>query len=540
MVSSAGVFTLLLLMVPPAGPELGASEGPAAGSCESAGFAGAWTGEEFIPAAPAKTEPAAPVGYVDSDHRQMARSMFEEPLPPREAENPFIEELPKDPPPQLIPVPGAPTAPGLPEPPTVPPDPAYEDGFAPAVPPPASAGSKRLPVDMTPLIDEPLESGPCDTGMADCGATCDALCEAPCSFSDWLWGIQVSGWIAQGSTLNTDRPGNGSNFPVGFNDDSNAYQLNQVYAIIERPVCDCGFGWDIGGRVDLLYGTDQRYTTARGLETRGDLSPRWNSDDYGLALPQLYAEFYAPVLSGINFKVGHFYTLIGYEVVPAAENFFYSHTYTMLYGEPFTHTGALGSTKLGNFTLHSGITRGWDNWEDNNNDLAFLAGVTWTSQDEQTSLAFAYHGGREQDEPPTNTDFRSMFSLVARHQINPCLQYVIQYDHGFEPDGAQNGTRDADWHGLAQYLFYTINPCWKAGLRFEWFCDEDGTRVDPVNIGDADLFAVTAGLNYTPHPRLVVRPSFRWDWTTTSGRRPYVNFSRHDQITLDMDVIVKF
>ena len=45
-------------------------------------------------------------------------------------------------------------------------------------------------------------------------------------------------------------------------------------------------------------------------------------------------------------KLGHFYTPIGYEVVPANGNFFYTHAYTMQYGEPFTHTGVLGPVRL--------------------------------------------------------------------------------------------------------------------------------------------------------------------------------------------------
>jgi hypothetical protein len=42
--------------------------------------------------------------------------------------------------------------------------------------------------------------------------------------------------------------------------------MNQAYLIVERPVAACG-GWDVGGRVDLLYGTDYYFTTAAGLET---------------------------------------------------------------------------------------------------------------------------------------------------------------------------------------------------------------------------------------------------------------------------------
>ena len=53
-------------------------------------------------------------------------------------------------------------------------------------------------------------------------------------------------------------------------------------------------------------------------------------------MPQLYADF---AYNRLTVRLGHFYTIIGYEVVTAPDNFFSSHAYTMQYGEPFTHTG---------------------------------------------------------------------------------------------------------------------------------------------------------------------------------------------------------
>ena len=46
---------------------------------------------------------------------------------------------------------------------------------------------------------------------------------------------------------------------------------------------------------------------------------------------------------------------------------------------------------------------------------------------------------------------------------------------GLQEAGAVDGS-NAYWYGVDQYLYYTINDCWKAGGRFEWFRDEDGTR----------------------------------------------------------------
>ena len=362
-------------------------------------------------------------------------------------------------------------------------------------------------------------------GCADCGRS-----------GGWLGGIVLDGWISQGLTINTDSPADRSNFPVTFNDRSNDYQMNQLYLSLARSVGGEDWRWDVGGCVDLLYGTDQIFTTARGLETRGDLSPKWNSQRYGLAMPQAYMEVYAPWGNGLTMKLGHFYTILGYETVPAVENFFYSKSYAKQYGEPFTHTGFLGSTRLGTLNFHAGMTRGWNNWEDNNNDFDFLGGIDWTSPDERTAIAFAIDIGREQDEPPLKTNLRTVYSLVVQHWLTQRLEYAIQYDHAFE-EGAAAGGGDADWFGINQNVYYTINPAWRGGVRFEWFCDEDAVRVD-THAG-ADYFELTLGLNWTPREWVTVRPELRWDWADPLGGRSLPAGHRDDQILVAFDVIMR-
>ena len=59
---------------------------------------------------------------------------------------------------------------------------------------------------------------------------------------------------------------------------------------------------------------------------------------YGWAMPQAYFEV---AYGNWSVKAGHFYTIVGYEVIPATGNFFYSHSLTMFNTEPFTHTGVL-------------------------------------------------------------------------------------------------------------------------------------------------------------------------------------------------------
>ena len=369
----------------------------------------------------------------------------------------------------------------------------------------------------------------------------------------------LNGWIDQGFTWNPDSPANNFNLPVTFNDRANEYQLNQIYLSAERRVCEDGCSYDLGGRVDLLYGTDYFFTQSNGLELRRDGSPRWNSSDgprgtggalYGLALPQLYAELYAPVGNGLNVKLGHFYTIIGYESVMAPHNFFYSHSYSMQYGEPKTHTGLLARYPVSDqVTIQGGVTRGWDTWDGQSDEFGFLGGLSWISADRNTTVDFALHTGNED---PNGENNRTMFSLIYSHQFCSGLHYTFQSDFGIEDNVEINGNGQlvpAKWYSFVNYLTWPVAPCVDAGVRFEIFRDQDNARVlanpNELIVFGGNYYAVTCGLNWQVFDNAVVRPELRWDWSdvevpiaNTDG--PFDDFSDKDQFLAALDIIVRF
>ncbi|MCC6955033.1 MAG: outer membrane beta-barrel protein, partial [Deltaproteobacteria bacterium] len=122
--------------------------------------------------------------------------------------------------------------------------------------------------------------------------------------------VDVRGWVSGGYTLNADYPDGNFNGPLGFNDRSDIPQMNQAYVIVERALDATKDEYQLGGRVDFVYGTDAAFTQTVGLDTH------WTKDEfYKTALPQMYIEGFAPVMDGVRLKLGHFYTPIGYEVV---------------------------------------------------------------------------------------------------------------------------------------------------------------------------------------------------------------------------------
>ena len=366
-------------------------------------------------------------------------------------------------------------------------------------------------------------------------------------------GINTYGWINAG--IGANNWGSPFNGPITFNDRNWQGQMNQLYLVNER-LLDVDNGRWLGGRVDLLYGTDYIYTTARGLD--GNLlnqpnaagvvgAPSWaSSKDYGLAMPQLYGEVGA---GNHAVKFGHFYTIIGYEVVPAIGNFFYTHAYTMQYGEPFTHTGILDTWTVNDqLVVYGGITNGWDNFSDPinilgianpaypgaNSNAGFLGGVSFKNSDQTQSLTTTVASGNEPGSfvsatGPANIGNRSIVSTVYVNQLSDKLTYVFQNDNGWQFNAnpvSQNigqAAGLAQWYGINQYMFYTLSDTLVAGMRLEWFRDNNGYRVlnpirnaifgGPVGSGYAGNFwQATWGLNWKPNRNWIIRPELRYDW----------------------------
>jgi hypothetical protein len=414
----------------------------------------------------------------------------------------------------------------------------------------------------------------------------------PCPSTSYSPGLTcgqwyVGGWIDQGATWSTSKAGTKQNAPMKFNDRFNEYQLNQMYLTMGRSVANSGCRWDLGGRVDLLYGADYLWTSAIGLETHtqsvlglghytndpASAMPKWNSSGgprlganrsasrFGLAMPQLYAELYLPVHCGLNIKFGHFYSIMGYESVMSPQNFFYSHSYSMMYGQPMTHTGVLFSQRLTHrLTGIFGVTRGWDTWEDPNGKLSYLAGFRWNSWDQRTEFSWVAASGNEtvitdaQGHPGSLPDaIRTNYSMVLSHQLTPRLKLVTQHDMGYEKDVAYYDIINAvphlngHWYSVSQYVFYQLTNKLTFGIRGEWFRDVNHSRIlgyAPVGqIEGSDYSQITVGLNWKPYDCLVIRPEARWDWSDVSspgGVFPYRNHGKKSQNTISLSAMVTF
>jgi hypothetical protein len=278
-------------------------------------------------------------------------------------------------------------------------------------------------------------------------------------------------------------------------------------------------------------------------------------------MPQLYAEFYIPVHLGLNIKAGHFYSVMGYELVMSPQTFFYSHSYSMMYGQPMTHTGVLLSQRLTQrLTGIFGVTRGWDTWEDPNGKLSYMAGIRWCSWDGRTEFSWVGMSGNEtvgnklgRTGNSTPGAIRSNYSMVLSHALTPRLKIVGQHDMGYEKYAAESraGWENGHWYSWSGYVFYQLSNTVTFGVRGEWFRDVNSGRIYreyPVDtIDGSDYSQVTVGLNWKPYNCLVIRPEARWDWSgvcnTDASKNidgMYNDFNKKSQTTIALSTYITY
>ncbi len=291
---------------------------------------------------------------------------------------------------------------------------------------------------------------------------------------------------------------------LAFNDVPDNLNLQQQWFYIGKKA-DGSRGVDFGFRADFIYGTDAQKTQAFG-NPAGSFDEGFDHGVYGWAIPQLYGEI---AVDDLSVKIGHFFTLVGYEVVPAPQNFFYSHSLTMFNSEPFTHTGVL-STYNGfeNLTLYGGWTLGWDTGFDNvNSGNNFIGGFSAELTDAVNVTYINTYGNFGARDGGDRNSYAH--SIVATVGLTNDLLYVAQSDMVDADDVGVSGTPgfiENNQFGINQYLIYQYNDYVGLGTRIEWWKN-----------GGVSNYEYTSGVNIKLLDNLVVRPEYRKDWVPATG-----------------------
>ena len=338
--------------------------------------------------------------------------------------------------------------------------------------------------------------------------------------------VNIGGWFQIGAYSD--------NNDLFFDGQDDQVNLHQAWLFAEKVAeggdnGEFGFGY----RFDILYGVDADDTQSFGNTQDAAGNPRGFDNSpgfirgggYGWAIPQAYLEV---ARNDWSAKIGHFYTLAGYEVVGATGNFFFSHAITQFNSEPFTHTGAVGTYNVSDdLTIYGGWTAGWDTGFDQfENGSSFLGGFS-TNLSEDMSLTYITTFG----DLGARGDDAYHHSVVLDTTLTERVNWVVAHDL------LRVRSTGEDNVSLVNYLFYTCNDRLSFGSRNEWWKGDGVTGYTPfgsafpADSGTASYYESTVGLNYKINGNTVIRPEYRYDYS------PALNY---DNSSVAMDVVITY
>ncbi|MCL2646199.1 MAG: porin [Phycisphaerales bacterium] len=424
-------------------------------------------------------------------------------------------------------------------------------------------------------------------GLDKIGAA-DPLKKADINIYGWLEGGYTYSF-RHGNTVAPLLPGpfnhefGGGSFPYFSGGSRNHFMLNQLALRFEREVKSDQ--WDVGGMVELMYGTDSNAIHANGLSLGNETySGKGGSDilvynnfaddrfnpQYQLDIVQAYVDVNVPVGNGLKLRAGKFVSLMGYEAIDPRNNPFYSHSYLFAV-MPSTFTGVVGFYKINDqWAVAGGISRGWDQClEDNNGAINVIGQVSYTP-DKQWSALLNFVSGPENDRD--NSHYRTTIDGVLTWRATRDLKFGLEGLYVY--DGGRNGyivppmvslthAYGDQWGGYL-YSAYDINSYVTANARLGFFHNyvtnfvdntlvtqtisllSGGGLINGMSVPTVNVWDITLGVTVRPFPKdpigknLIVRPEVRYSFSedpiyVESNGRTFKN-----QLTFGADVVFSF
>jgi hypothetical protein len=371
-----------------------------------------------------------------------------------------------------------------------------------------------------PCADDFCAPGACDDTSGHCGGLCGDLGD-PWDLSDSMFsriGIEepcwdIGGWLSAGYSNKAD--GVFSSVPHHLN-------LEQGWLYADK-LADGSEGLDWGFRADVYYGTDgyfgQSYGNSRGA---WDFQDAFDHGDYAWAIPQLNVSF---AYHDLTIKIGHFFTMHGYEVVPALGRPLYSGAFSWFYSEPFTHTGVQAQYQVNDdLMVHACWVLGWDTGFDNlDGGNAFQPGFTATIIGDTTLSWFCTVGNNGW----IGDGYTQ--SAVLTVPVNDKLTYIAVSDF-INGNAAPFGGQDYHTISFYNYLLYSISDRTGVAGRAEW-----------LKANGVSYYEITGGFNFKPCANMMIRPELRYQWSpgAEGGNNPLAIPSLGDAI-FGVDATVTF
>ena len=384
----------------------------------------------------------------------------------------------------------------------------------------------------------------------------------PANLSEWAGGITFSGEVDAGIVGNTNAPNNGVNFGQLFTDKANRPILNQLLLTMERDTDPKATDYDVGFKLQGLYGSDARIVHTLGVFDQ--LIHDRNQIDILEANISLHTPW--AFEGGIDFKGGIYPTPLGFELIDPKTNPFYSHSYIFNYGLPYKHFGLLSTAHVTSLLdLYLGVDTGTNvsiGNGDNNDEPGGIFGFGLNFLGGNLTVLALSHVGPEnptRSTPFGNSAMRYYNDIVVTYKATDKLAFTTEIncvkDDGFRAEG----------YGAAQYVAYaltnelTLNgraEVWRDNANF--YVNTPVNNLDYVNaergVGPANFYLsqgpttyseITAGVTYKPSglPKAIstfeFRPEMRYD-RSLSGTKPFGDSNDKGQFTIAADIVAGF
>lgn len=329
-----------------------------------------------------------------------------------------------------------------------------------------------------------------------------------------LASTSISGYVDTSAQWNFGTGNaNNPNYAFGGASKADGFNLNVVQLSISKPLDEAQ--WAAGYQVDLWFGPDANTLASQSTGDLGDL-----------AIRQAYVALRTPIGNGIDWKVGVFDTIIGYEVLgsPNNPNFTRSYGFTI---EPTTHTGIQAAYKVNDvISLTAGVAdsfgasvngRAGDKAESFKTYMGAIAltapeGWGWAKG---STLSAGVINGFNQTAPPGGLPpvAANSVSGVADNQtswyvgstlntpvtglkVGACFDYA---DYHNQPSGSVDNQ-----YVIGGYASYQATEKLSFHGRGEYF-------VTDVPGSDLEIWELTATIQYALWQNVISRLEFRWD-----------------------------
>ena len=289
----------------------------------------------------------------------------------------------------------------------------------------------------------------------------------------------------------------------------NGFNLNVVKLQLEKPL-DEG-QWSAGYRVGLMFGPD-----ANTLASTSSGVANTTSD---FAIKNAYVALRAPVGNGLDFKVGVFDTLVGYEVMEAGNNPNYSRSFAF-YLEPIIHTGVLASYKLCDVVSVSGGVADPNNPIVNANQInvrssvsslfTYMGALTLTAPESTGFMKGATLTGAVIDNGIASApDIVHYYAGLSLPTPIKGVTFGAAYD--YRGNDAGQGVSSSYANAISGYLVFQVSEKLKWATRAEYASGTTGTWYAAKPGKSDELLGITTTLDYSLWASAITRLEFRWD-----------------------------